>query len=210
MKLWRPDSLGSQTNAAVHDLASKVDGRTEEASRHAARTIAVAVRLLRIPSLLVLLVPLPFIVTTLALGIAAHGPVGIVILLGGAAMALVSGAFAGRRRRVLQAVEEPEALASELAIAIALSGKVDETRGALAQIAGGGGWRVFNRLQGVWSGTTMTGRWIESVGDLPRARYFAPPKIGTTVTLVVAALWLVPISVLVALLSLIGTIAGSF
>ena len=56
----------------------------------------------------------------------------------------------------------------------------------------------------------MTGRWIEGVGDLPRARYFVPPKIGTTVTLSIAALWLVPISLVVALFAVIGSVAGAF
>jgi hypothetical protein len=55
----------------------------------------------------------------------------------------------------------------------------------------------------------MTGRWIEGVGDLPRARYFVPPKIGTTVTVTLAALWLVPVSIVVALFAVIGTVAGS-
>lgn len=210
MRIWGSGSLGSHANAAVGDLASKVDGRTEEVALRAARAIAVAVRLARIPSLLVLLVPLPFVFTTLVLGVVAHGPVGIVILLVGAAMLVVSGAFWGRRRRILQAVEEPDVLATELAIVIGLSGKVDETRGALTQIAGGGGWRLLGRLKGVWSGTKMTGRWIESVGDLPRARYFAPPKIGTSVALTTAALWLVPISVVVALFALVGAVAGSW
>jgi hypothetical protein len=93
---------------------------------------------------------------------------------------------------------------------VSLSGKVDETRTALTQIAGGGGWRVLSRLRGVWSGVGMTGRWIDGVGDLPRARYFVPPKIGTTVTLAIASLWLVPVSVVVAFLAVVGTVAGSF
>ena len=98
-------------------------------------------------------------------------------------------------------------MATELGIAVSLSGKVDETRTALTQIAGGGGWRVLSRLRGVWSGVGMTGRWIEGVGDLPRARYFVPPKIGTTVTIAIAALWLVPISIVVALFAAIGSLA---
>ena len=67
----------------------------------------------------------------------------------------------------------------------------------------------FDRLKGAWGGMSMTGRWIDGIGDLPRARYFVPPRIGTTVTITIAALWLVPISVVVALFALIGTIAGS-
>jgi len=57
---------------------------------------------------------------------------------------------------------------------------------------------------------SMPVHWIEDVGDLPRARYFVPPKIGTTVTIAIASLWLVPVSIVVAVFAVIGTVAGSF
>jgi hypothetical protein len=191
-------------------MASRVDGQTGDAAQRATTVIVLAVRLLRIPTLLVLAVPVPFIVATLLLALNADGlgrTLGLVVGLG---MAAVSVAFGVRRQRILRAIEEPTALGTELGIAVSLSGKVDETRAALTQIAGGGGWRVISRLRGVWSGVGMTGRWIDGVGDLPRAKYFVPPKIGTTVTLAIASLWLVPVSIVVALFALIGTIAGSF
>ncbi|WP_332642304.1 hypothetical protein [Aeromicrobium sp.] len=209
MKLRQVKSLGGRANAAVGDLAARVDDQTGEAAKKAARVIVLAVTLLRIPTALLMILPAPFIFTTLVLGLLADGGVRWVILGAGLAMLLVTGAFWGRRRRILQAVEEPDKLATELGIMISLTDKVEETRGAISSIAGAGGWRIFERLKGVWSGVAMTGRWIEGVGDLPRARYFGPPKIGTTVTVAVAALWLIPISVVVALLSLIGSIAGS-
>jgi hypothetical protein len=201
--------FGSQANSAVGGFASRVDDRTGEVAHRAANVITVAVRVLRLPTVILQAVPVPFILGTFALGLVADGSVRVVILVAAVLMAAVSGAFWGRRRRILQAVEDPDKLATELGIAISLSDKVDETRGALERIAGGGGWRIFERLRGVWSGVSMTGRWIDGIGDLPRARYFVPPKIGTTVTITIAALWLVPISIVVALLALIGTIAGS-
>ncbi len=170
----------------------------------------LAVRVLRIPTLLVLIAPLPFIAATLLLAANASGAGRTIGLVAGLLMAAVSLVFGLRRHRIMRAIDEPTALATELGIAVSLSGKVDETRTALTQIAGGGGWRVLSRLRGVWSGVGMTGRWIEEVGDLPRARYFVPPKIGTTVTLAIAALWLVPVSVVMALFAVIGTLAGSF
>jgi hypothetical protein len=206
---FQPKSFGSQANAAVGNLASQVDGETGEVARRAAGVITIAVRVLRIPTALVLGAPVPFIAMTLVLGLAADGNVRIVILLAGALMALVTAAFWGRRRKIIQAVDDPDKLATELGIMISLSDKVEETRGAISQIAGGGGWRLFERLRGLWKGASMTGSWIDRIGDLPRARYFAPPKIGTTVTITLAALWLVPISVVVALFALIGTLAGS-
>jgi hypothetical protein len=191
-------------------MAARVDGQTGDVAQRATSVIVLAVRVLRIPTLLVLIAPLPFIAATLLLAVNAEGPGRTIGLVVGLLMAAVSFAFGARRQRILRAVEEPTALATELGIAVSLSGKVDETRTALTQIAGGGGWRVLSRLRGVWSGVGMTGRWIESVGDLPRARYFVPPKIGTTVTIAIVSLWLVPISIVVVLFAVIGSVAGSF
>lgn len=191
-------------------MAARVDGQTGEVAQRATSVIVLAVRVLRIPTLLMLIAPLPFIAATLLLAVNAEGAGRVIGLVAGLLMAVVSFAFGARRQRILRAVEEPTALATELGIAVSLSGKVDETRTALTQIAGGGGWRVLSRLRGVWSGVGMTGRWIEGVGDLPRARYFVPPKIGTTVTIAIASLWLVPVSIVVALFAVIGSVAGSF
>ena len=201
-------SWGARANRGVNDMAAQVDGQTGEAAQRATSVIVLAVRVLRIPTLLVLIAPLPFIAATLLLAVNAEGAGRMIGLFAGLFMASISLAFGVRRQRILRAVEEPTALATELGIAVSLSGKVDETRTALAQIAGGGGWRVLSRLRGVWSGVGMTGRWIEGVGDLPRARYFVPPKIGTTVTIAIASLWLVPISVVVALFTAIGSLAS--
>ena len=189
-------------------MAARVDGQTGEVAQRATSVIVLAVRVLRIPTLLVLIAPIPFIAATLLLAINAAGAGRAIGLVVGLLMAAVSFAFGARRQRILRAVEEPTALATELGIAVSLSGKVDETRTALTQIAGGGGWRVLSRLRGVWSGVGMTGRWIEGVGDLPRARYFVPPKIGTTVTIAIASLWLVPVSIVVALFTAIGSLAS--
>jgi hypothetical protein len=203
-------SWGARANQGVDDMASRVDVQTGEAAQRATAVIVLAVKVLRIPTLLVLIAPIPFIVATLLLAATADGVGRTIGLVIGLFMAAVSLMFGLRRQRILRAVGEPTALATELGIAVSLSGKVDETRNALTQIAGGGGWRVLSRLRGVWSGVGMTGRWIEGVGDLPRARYFVPPKIGTTVTLSIAALWLVPISLVVALFAVIGSVAGAF
>lgn len=209
MRMWQGRALGDQANAAVHGMTTKLDGQTAEVAQRAAKTIVVAMRLLRLPTAAVGLVPVPFIVTTLLLGVLADGAARVVLLTVGFAMAVVSVAFWTRRYMIMKAVAEPDRLATELGILVSMSGKVDETRGALAQISGGGGWRVLDRLKGVWSSAQMTGRWIEGVDDLKRARYFAPPKIGTTVTLALAAAWLIPISIVIALFSLIGTLAGT-
>lgn len=210
MRFRRSGALGSQANAAVNDFASRVDGRATEVAGRAAQVIVVAVRVLRIPTAVVGALSLPFIAATLVLGLLADGAVGIVVLVAGVVLAGVNAFFWGRRARILRAVDDPDRLATELAVMLTMTGKVDEARGVLTQIAGAsGGWRVMGRLRGLWQGTQLSGRWIDEIGDLPRARYFGPPKIGTTITIAVAALWLVPVSIVVALFSLIGTVAGA-
>jgi hypothetical protein len=194
-----------RANTVVSDLAARVDGRAVDVSTRAAQTIAVAVRLLRIPTAVIGALSIPFIV----LGAIAGGAVGVVILIAGIAMAIVNALFWARRGRVLAAVDDPAQLATELGIMLTMTGRVDEARGALTQIAGRGGWRVMGRLRGLWTGTQLTGKWIDDIGDLPRAKYFGPPKIGTTVSITFAALWLVPISIVVALFAAIGTLAGT-
>lgn len=200
-------SWSERTNETVGNLAGRVDGQTVAAAERATRVLVPTVRLLRIPTLALLVLPIPFILATVGLALAASGIDRVVLLVIAVLMALVSLAFGARRHRILKAVEEPDALATELGIAVSMSDRVDETRGVLTAIGGGGGPRVFSRLKGMWSGVRMTGRWIDGVGDLPRARYFLPPKIGTTVTVTLAALWLVPISVVVAMLSFIAVLA---
>jgi len=199
-----PDDIGDRDR--LMGLTENVDDKSRVVASRVAPVLVIAVRALRIPSAIVWALPLPFIAVFTVLVARADGLVRIAGLVGAALMIIVSAAFWGRRRRILQAARDPERLATELGIMISLSDKAGETRNVFSQIAGGG-WQVFSRLKGLWGAATMTGRWIDSVQDLPRARYFAPPKIGTTVAITVAALWLIPISVVTALLAAIATIA---
>ncbi len=204
-----PGRWSSQANRAAHDAAQRVDDTTGESTQRAAAVIASAVRLLRWPTAAVLWLSGPFIMATILIGWAADGSMGWVILVLGLLMAAVAGTFAVRRKRVLHAVADPEALAAELRVMVNLTGRTQQTGAVLRDITGGDGWRVLGRLRGLWRGANLPAQWVQEVGELPRARYFAPPKIGTTVTLTVAAAWLVPISIVVTALSAIGALAGS-
>ncbi len=206
----RARGWGRRANEAAHQAAARVDDTTGDATQRLAAVIVPTVRLLRWPTGALVVVPLPFVLTVVVLGLRGSGWSATVLTVLGVAMALVSAAFWGRRRKILQAVEDPAALSGELRTLVNLTGRIDETGATLQQIAGGGGWRLFSRLRGAWRGASMPARWLEQVGELPRARYFAPPKIGTTVTVTVAALWLVPVSIVLALVAVVGTVAGSF
>ncbi|MCL3817449.1 hypothetical protein [Aeromicrobium wangtongii] len=209
MRFRRTGALGAHANAAVNEFAARVDGGTTEVAARAAQLITVAVRLLRIPTALIGLGSIPFIVAALVIAILSGGVAGVMLGLLGLVMAGANVVFWIRRRNLLKAVDDPDQLATELAIMLTMTGKVDEARGALTRIAGGGGWRVLERLRGLWQGAQIPGRWIDQIDDLPRARYFGPPRLGTTISMAVTALWLVPISVVVALFAVIGYLAGS-
>ncbi len=201
---------GRRANDYVQAAAGRIDGGTQEAAARAVQVLAPAVRLLRLPTLAIVVVPLPLELATLLLALTWDGAARVLGALVGLAMLAVTGFFALRRKRVLDAVAQPAALATELAVAINLADRADEARGVLTQLGGGGGWRVFSRLQGAWRGATMPARWIDGAGDLPRARYFVPPRLGTTITGTIAALWMVPVSAVVLLFCLIATVAGTF
>lgn len=202
--------LGRNLNGGIDRMAGQVDGQTSQVAQHAARVLAVAVRLLRWPTLALLCAPIPFELVLLGLSLSADGWVRVLGLIVVALLAAVTVTFGVRRHRILGAVAEPAALGTELGIAVSLSERVDDARDVLGQVVGGGGRQVFRRLRGLWRGISTTGRWIESVGDLPRARYFVPPKIGTTVALTWAAAWIIPVSIVLTFLAGIGTIARAF
>jgi hypothetical protein len=204
-----PGRWAEQANQAAHRAAQNVDDTTGTSSQRAAAAISSAVRLLRWPTAALLVLSAPFVFATLVIGLAADGAIGWVFTAVGAAMALVAIAFAARRYRILQAVADPEALAAELRVMVNLTGRVQQTGQVLEDIAGGGGWSVLRRMKGLWAGANLPARWLDDVGELKRARYFAPPKIGTTVSLAIAAAWLVPISIVVSVLAGIGALAGS-
>lgn len=201
--------MRQRANDAVRSAAARIDDRTGRAAEHAARTLVVTVGLLRVPTLIIGIASVPFIIAVLLLGIAADSLGGTIAIVAGVVMAAVTVMFFWRRRNILDAVQDEGQLATELAIMAELAGKAEESRGVLIQIAGGGGFRVFSRLRGLWSGTRLGQRWIEAIGDLPRAKWFGPPRIGTTVAMSIAALWLIPVSFIACLFTLIAAVAGS-
>ncbi|WP_286930982.1 MULTISPECIES: hypothetical protein [Aeromicrobium] len=200
---------GRRVNAAVGGFTTRVDGQTELAAARAAQALRLAVRLLRWPSLGVMVVSWPFlaglaIVSVLADDVWLSVLAGLIAGVG----ALLSGAFAWRRQRILAAVEDEQQLATELGIAVAMSDDVGEARLVLGQLAGAtGGVRVFSRLKGLWRGFGLGPGVLQDAADLPRARWFFPPTVGTTVTLFLGVLWLVPISFVSCLLLAIALAA---
>lgn len=196
-----------RTNDAMRSAAARIDDQTGQTARRAAGALAVTVGVLRIPSLVIGVLPFPFIAAVLLMGAGGDSVGHVFTVLVAVAMAAVSALFFWRRQRMLTAVDDPEQLASELAIMSELAAKDNDSRTVLLQIAGDGGYRAFSRMRGLW--TAGRGPWMRAIGELPRAKWFGPPRVGTTVTVSIAALWLIPVSVVVCLFTLIAVAAGS-
>lgn len=203
----RARRIGRAANQAAGNVASRVDATSPVVTARLARVLVLAVAVLRWPSLALWAIPWPFIAATLVIAALGSGGLRLLGLGVGLAMAAVSIAFGLRRRALIVAVSDREEFAAELHTALTLSDRLGEATGALERIAGGGGWRLFSRLWAVWRSISLPAQWVEQVGDLPRARYFVPPRIGTTVGLTYAALWLVPVSVAVAIIAAVFGLA---
>lgn len=199
---------GSKANHAVNNMTSSVDGSTGRVASEAAQKLALAVRLLRWPSLALVILPLPPLLATVLIAVLESGALSVIAGVVAALEFVVWGLFAWRRQRILLAVSDQDALATELGIAVAMSGRVDEARGVLTRLTTTSGTRLFDRLKALWSGVRMGPNWITQIGDLPRAKWFFPPSIGYTVTSLTLVLWLIPISAVVTFFLLVASIAN--
>lgn len=199
--------IGMAANRAAEGIAARVDTASPQVTSRLAGMLSLAVTVLRFPSLALWVIVWPFIALTLAIAASGSGGLRVLGLVVGLAMAAVSVAFGLRRRALLAAVADREAFAAELHTALNLTHLVGNATGALERLAAGGGWRLFSRLRAAWRTVTLPVHWIDEIAALPRARYFVPPKLGTTVALIYAALWLVPVALIVAILTTVIAIA---
>lgn len=208
MRKPKLSAAAAGANRAVDGLTSRIDGQTAEVSARAAQVIALAVRVLRWPTLVFLILPLPFTAVVVAAAVFSDGLLQWIAAVVALGLAAVSIALGVRRYMILKAVEDEESLASELAIAVSLSERVDETREALGELTDQSGPRIFSRLSGLWHTAGVGTHLITGIGDLPKAKYFFPPKVGSTVAISIAAAWLIPVAVVCAVILGIAAIAN--
>lgn len=201
-------NAGRRANFAVEGLAARVDDQTGAVAARAAAVIVLAVRVLRWPALALAVLPLPFLLGLLGIGLLADDTwLKVTALVIAGVGGVVAALFLWRRHCIIKATEDERQLATELGIAVAMSDDVGQARDALGELAGGGGVRVFRRLAGLWHAAGVSGDVLTGANDLPLARWFFPPKVGTTVTLFFAVLWLVPLSFLSCLILAIALAA---
>lgn len=199
---------GSKTNEAMNRWAAKVDGPTGIAARDAAGVISLGVKILRWPTLALLVLVAPSLAATGLIAALNDGLIGsiaavvVVVELG------VWVLFAWRRQQILTAIDDTNALASQIGVAAEMSGRPAEIAGVLTTLNANSGPRIWNRLRSTLSKTQTDAVWIRQVSDLDRARWFFPPSVGRTMTLAVAMLWLVPVSAVSTFLLFVAAIAN--
>lgn len=168
-----PDRL-----AALHARAAQI-----------APPLARAVRWLRWPSLLLLVVALVAPVLLGALALSWQGwprLAGVVV----AVLALVPALLFGRSRAgTLRAARDPEALVAELT---AFTSHVQGGLGImdrLAAVTQRGGVRLLARLRAVWGVLQLPGETLDHLDSQTHLRWILPPRVGETWARLLATVW---------------------
>ena len=114
---------GSKTNEAMNGWASKVDGPTGIAARDAAGVITLGVKILRWPSLALLVLVAPALAATGLIAVLNDGVIGSIAAVLGVAEIAIWALFAWRRQQILTAIDDPDALATQIGVAAEMSGR---------------------------------------------------------------------------------------
>lgn len=198
---------GSKANESVGAWAAKVDGPTGLAANDAANVLVLAVKILRWPTFFLAWLLLPMIGALALIALLSEGAIATLATVAGVAIGGLWGLFVWRRAQLLNAIDEPVALATEIAIAAEMSGRPVEIAGELTSLGRASGMGLIQKLRSLWSKTDADPVWIRRVSDLERAKYFFPPSIGRTTTLAVLTLWAVPIGAIATFLLFVAAIA---
>lgn len=202
----RRENIGNRTNRLISQMAGRVDGETSAVAQRAVALVAALVRFARFPAYALLLAVLMFAGGTALIAFAHDGVVWRVLAILATGVVAFVAFVAWRVASMVRAVSDRERLTTEVGIALQLSGRVDDTRQVLEQI-GGPSSTMFGRLRGLWRAGGLGARWIEGIGDLPRARWFFPPTIGVTVVAGKFLLMALPISFVALVLTGIAALA---
>lgn len=174
----------------VRDVAAGAESARLRLTREIATALAVIVRRLRLPMLLVALLPVP--------------PAGLLIIVSGAiggrtggvlaALTLIALVPAGwllwRRDQMAWAVDPVDALAGEIGRAFDVAGAWSEGGATLRRVReiGREGWGPLRLARGTWTGLRFALSLFERVTDLPRVAPFTPTRLTTTSYLGIACL----------------------
>ncbi|WP_157553060.1 hypothetical protein [Jiangella gansuensis] len=198
---WRRAAESAATSAA----SSAGEARTRLIHEIAA-ALAVLVRRVRLPLLVVSVLPQPFALLLALEGLALGGTPGAVVA-GLAVLGSVPGLWVlWRRQRMVHAVDSVDELAGELAQAYDVAGAWAKAGDVLTKMRSAGpGLRGAGRAAGgLWAGVQLTRELFDRFSDLPRVAPFLPVRLQFTACLCVAS---IVSAVILAGLSALGLLA---
>ncbi|ACQ79674.1 hypothetical protein Bcav_1416 [Beutenbergia cavernae DSM 12333] len=180
---------GSAWSARLQRTGGAIDARTAEAARRLAVPIARTTRVLRIPSWLFgfgASVP-PLALVPLALSWQLWPKVvGLTVC---AAAIVVVAWFWYRRLAMLRAVRDVDAFTGETAHLLSVTDLGGEVYSRLEAAAQRGGIGLMRRMAAIWRVIQIPSVLADHIEEHPRVRWFVPPRLLTTWTLVVATAW---------------------
>lgn len=202
------ENFGDRTNRFVDGVTGRIDANTTDVARRAAAVLAPLVRFARFPAYALVGFVLLWSLGTALIGFSQSGTGWLIVAIAGLVLAVPAAWLGWRTAAMVRAVADRDEFARELAVAVAMSGRVDETRATLEQLTTGGpSGSMFGRLKGLWRTASLGSRLITGSEDLARAKWFFPPTIGVTALLSKFTLTTLPISFIVFVLTAIAAIA---
>lgn len=169
--------------------------------------LVLAVKVLRIPAVLIGLPAIPALLAVTILAATAEGwwRLGLLVAaaIGWTAVAL----WWIRVKRYSDAIGDPDRLGTQLNQAFALLDDNGEVLARLIAVFEGGGLRLVYRLRSVWRVVRIPDYLNSEIEDLDAARWFIPPMPATTALRLTILIWTTAVSWAV-LLILIGLRIG--
>lgn len=179
--------MPEETESAAHRRVRRT------AQAHVAK-VAFAVKVLRIPAILVGLPAIPALLVATGIAATAHGWWRIALLVlclaGWVAVAL----WWIRVKRYRDAIRDQDELAAQFTAAFALFDSGSEVLARMLAVVERGGIRVVYRLRSLWRVVRIPDYVTSQVEDLNAARWFIPPMPATTALRFTILLWTTGIS----------------
>lgn len=192
-------------------LAAAAEATRVQLSHDLAGLLATAARRVRLPALIVGLVPVAPALFLVALAIVVETEFRYVAGAVAALGILMSGWLLVRRRQLLAAVDPREALAADIVYALDVADAWSEGEEAWERVKeiGEDGWGPVRMLRALWTGFQFSQDLMERVTERPRLAPFMPTRLSGLVWLGAWCLASTAVSALVIVTAIGLQVAGA-
>lgn len=192
------EDSGDDTTDVTTDDADAAPTRTDPRmvlASSLAKTLSVAMKVLRWPTALLMIVPVVPI-AVLIIMLTRLNRLSDIIVLGVVVLAalVINVMFLRRRFLFRRALAEPSELAQEFRALLTPTVVTDEVFGVLRNIAAKGGLLVLRRLRAAWSLVRLPDHLISQLDRYPKAKLFVPPSLNISGFISLAQIWLAVLS----------------